>query len=54
MLTEFCVHSKFSCAFLWLAGMFCSCAKLSGCIRSEEISNGTALLQGTDFTSVWL
>jgi len=39
LLTEFRVHSKYSGTFLWLAGMFCSCSKLSRCIRSEKITN---------------
>jgi len=36
----FCVHSTYSGIFLCLAGMFCSCAKLSGCIGRRESMNG--------------
>jgi len=39
LVTEFRVHSKYSGTFLWLVGMFCSCSKLSRCIRSEKITN---------------
>ena len=37
-LTAFWVHFKYSGPFWWQARMFCSCSKLSRCIRSGEIS----------------
>jgi len=33
----FCVHYKYPGPFVWPAWMFCSCAKLFGCIQSMEI-----------------
>ena len=46
----FWVHSKYAGPFLWPARIFCSCSKLSRCIRSGEISNGIRSI----LTAHWL